>query len=115
MRRLVWTNLLLGTWLMVSPFVLRLLYRRVLKVTWVDFVFGFSIAVISFARLFLHSSEEILVTDWIVTIAAILTFINPLLYNYYSITLATWNNLLVGGAVCLLAIYLDWKDSNRPT
>ena len=115
MKQLVWTNLLLGTWLTLSPFVLRLLYRRVFKVTWVDFIFGFSIAVISFARLFLHTSDEILFTDWIVTIAAILTFINPLLYNYYGITLATWNNLLVGGAVCLCAICLDWKDSNRPT
>ncbi len=115
MRRLVWTNLVLGMWLMVSPFVLRLLYRGVFKVTWVDFICGFSIAAISFGRLFSHTSEEILTTDLIVTVTGILTFINPLLYNYYGITLATANNLLVGGAICLFAIYLDWKDSHRPT
>ena len=101
MRGLVWTNLVLGIWLMVSPFVLRLLYRGVFKVTWVDFLLGFSIAVISFGRLFSHTSEEILITDWIVTTMGVLTFINPLLYNYYSVTLATLNNLLIGAAVCL--------------
>jgi hypothetical protein len=111
---MVWTNLVLGVWLMVSPFVLRLLYPGVFKVTWVDVIFGFSIAAISLGRLFSHTGEEILITDWIVTIVGALTLANPLLYNYYGITLATLNNLLIGGAVCLVALYLDWKDSNWP-
>jgi hypothetical protein len=115
LRRLVRTNLALGIWLMLSPFVLRLLYKGVFKTTWEDFIFGFCIAIISFGRVFSHTSEEILVTDWIVTIMGVLTFINPLLYNYYGVTLATLNNLLIGGMVCLFAIYVDWKDSERPT
>lgn len=104
---------MLGIWLMLSPFVLRFLYNGVFKVTWEDFIFGFSIALISFGRLFSHTSEEILTTDWIVTVMGVLTFINPLLYNYYGITLATLNNLVVGGVVCFFAIYVDWKDSDR--
>jgi len=115
LKRLIWANLVLGIWLMISPLVLRLLYRGVFKVTWVDFISGFAIAVISFGRLFSHTSEEFLITDWIVTIAAVLTFINPLLYNYYGITLATLNNLLIGGVVCLFAIFLDWKDAHGRT
>ena len=113
MRRLLWANLVMGIWLMLSPFVLRILYKGVFKITWEDFILGFFIALISFGRLFSHTSEEILVTDWIVTVAAILTFINPLLYNYYGIRLATMNNLVIGGLVCLFAIYVDWKDSHR--
>jgi hypothetical protein len=50
-------------------------------------------------------------TDWVVTMTGILTLINPLLYSYYGITLATWNNLIVGAAVLLLAVYQDLKDS----
>jgi hypothetical protein len=115
LRRLVWINLVLGIWLMVSPFALRLFYRGVFKVTWVDFIFGFSIAIISIGRLRSHTSEEIFLTDWIVTIMGVLTFMNPLLYNYYGVTPATVNNLLIGAAVCLLAMYLDWTDSHRPT
>ena len=116
MKRLVWTNLLFGIWLMVSPFVLRLMYPRVFRVTWVDFIFGFFIATISLARLFSNTDEGVLITDWIVTIIAVLTAMNPLLYNYSGITLATLNNLLIGGAVCLFSAYLDWTDSHhKPT
>jgi len=113
LRRLLWANLVMGIWLMLSPFVLRILYKGVFKTTWEDFILGFFISFISFGRLFSHTSEEILVTDWIVTVAAILTFINPLLYNYYAIRLAMVNNLVIGGLVCLFAIYVDWKDSHR--
>jgi hypothetical protein len=115
LKRLVWTNLVLGFWLMASPFVLRLLYRDAFKITWVDFIFGFSIAAISLARLFSHTEEEILLTDWLVSAIAVLTLLNPVLYNYYGITLATLNNLVIGGAVCLLAAYLDWNDSHKPS
>jgi hypothetical protein len=115
LKRLVWMNLVMGIWLMLSPFVLRFLYKGVFKVTWEDFILGFAIALISFGRFFSHTSEEILVTDWIVTVAAVLTFINPLLYNYYGIRLATMNNLLIGGVVCLFAIFVDWIDSHRHT
>jgi hypothetical protein len=60
------------------------------------------IAISSLSRLFSHSHEEIMFTDWVVTITGILTPISAFLYNYYGVTLATWNNLLVGGAVLLL-------------
>ena len=115
LKRLVWTNLVLGTWLMMSPFVLRFLYPGTFRITWVDFIFGFFIAAISLARLFSQTEEEILITDWMVTALGVLTLINPILYNYYGVTLATLNNLVIGGAVCLFAIYLDWRDSDRPT
>ena len=113
MKPLVWINLLLGIWLMNSPFLLRLLYRGTFKVTWVDFIFGFVIAVISLARLVSRTTKELLITDGIVTTIAILTVLNPLLYNYYGVTMATLNNLLVGGAVCLLAAYIEWRDLHR--
>jgi len=111
LRRLLWTNMFLGLWLMISPFVLLLIYRGGFRATWQDLILGFVIAIFSLCRLLSHSHEEILFTDWVVTITGILTLINPLLYNYYGITLATWNNLIVGGAVLLLAIYQDRKDS----
>lgn len=95
LRRLLWANLVLGIWLMLSPFVLQLLYQGVFKTTWEDFILGFAIALISFGRLFSHTTEEILVTDWIVTVAAI-HHVHPLLYNYYGIRLATMNNLVIG-------------------
>lgn len=113
MKRLISTNLLLGMWLMASPFVLRLIYQGTFEVTWVDFIFGFFIAVISYARLLSYTEEEILLTDWMITAVAVLTVLNPLLYNYYGTNLASLNNMIVGGAVVLFAGYVDWKDSHR--
>ena len=96
---------------MNSPFLLRLIYRGAFKVTWVDIIFGFGIAAISLARLFTHTTKELLIRDWIVTTIAVLTALNPLLYSYYGSSLAALNNLVVGGAVLLIAAYIDWRDS----
>ena len=112
MKRLLWTNMILGIWLMISPFALLTLYRGVFRATWEDFLFGFLIASFSFCRLVSHSSEEIMLSDWVITTTGVVTLINPLLYNYYGITLATWNNLLIGGIVLLIAMVQDWKDSD---
>ncbi len=115
MKGLIWMNLALGAWLMVSPFILQFLYREAFEVTWADVIFGFSIVAISLVRLFSNTSEDIITADWIVAVFGVLTLINPLIYNYYGVRLAALNNLLIGGAVCLFAIYLDRKDSQKPT
>ena len=111
LRRLLWTNIIFGVWLMIFPFVLLLVYRGSFRVSWEDLILGFMIAIFSLCRLFSHSDEEIMFTDWVVTTTGILTLINPLVYNYYGISLAMWNNLLIGGIVLALAIRQDWKDS----
>lgn len=115
MKRLIWTNFVLGLWLMLSPFALGVLYSRVFRVLWEDFILGFMIALFSLGRLLSHKNDEVLLTDWLLTALGIITMINPLLYNYYNIRLGTWNNLVIGSLVFLFAAYLDWKDSHRPT
>ena len=53
LKRLMWSNLVLGLWLMVSPFVLAILNLRVLQVLWEDLILGFGIATFSLCRLFI--------------------------------------------------------------
>ena len=36
LKRLMWSNLVLGLWLMVSPFALAILNLRVFRVLWED-------------------------------------------------------------------------------
>jgi hypothetical protein len=115
LKRLIWVNFVLGVWLMVSPLVLRILYSRVFRVLWEDFILGFMIASFSVGRLLSRKNDEILLTDSLLTALGIITMINPLLYNYYNVRLGTWNNLLIGGLVVLCAAYLDWKDSQHQT
>jgi hypothetical protein len=43
----MWSNLVLGLWLMVSPFVLAILNLRVFRVLWEDLILGFGIATFS--------------------------------------------------------------------
>jgi signal transduction histidine kinase len=114
LKRRMWSTLLLGLWLMLFPFVLTFLNQVVFNVLWEDLILGFGIATFSLCRLFARRSEEITMADWIVTGAGLLTFVNPFLYSYYNVTVAAWNNVIIGGVVFLLAAYQDWKDSDAP-
>src|SRR5262249_8757931 len=57
-------------------------------------------------------SQEIAIADWIVTALGFLTLVNPFLYSYYNLTVAIWNNVIIGDVMFLLAAYQDWKDSD---
>jgi hypothetical protein len=111
----MWSNLLLGLWLMLSPFILALLDQAVVKVLWEDFILGFGIAAFSLCRLLSRRSQEIAIADWIVTALGFLTVANPFLYRYFKFSMAAWNNVIIGTVVLLLAGYQDWKDSAAST
>lgn len=112
-NRSVWFNILLGLWLMLSPFALVLLNNRVLGVVWEDLLLGFGIATFSFCRLLSRRKGRIVFADWLVTAFGLLTLINPILYSYANFTYAKWNNLAVGALVLGLAFYQDWKDDAK--
>jgi hypothetical protein len=111
LRRIIWSNLVLGLWLMLSPFVLALLNSAAVEVLWEDLILGFGIAAFSVCRLLARRGQEIALADWLVTTLGILTLANPFLYAYFKIAVAAWNNVIIGGVVFFLAAYQDWKDS----
>jgi hypothetical protein len=106
----MWSTLVLGLWLMISPFILVFVNRRVLGVLWEDLLLGFGIATFSLCRLLSHRRGQIVFADWLVVTLGFLTLINPFLYNYSNAHLAKWNNWIIGGIVFILALYQDWKD-----
>jgi hypothetical protein len=111
MNRAIWSNLILGLWLMLSPFVLELVNRIVVKVLWEDLILGFGIAAFSLCRLLSRRGEEIAFADWLITALAFLTLVNPFLFSYHNAKVAVWNNVIIGSLVFLLSVYQDWKDS----
>jgi hypothetical protein len=113
MKRLMWSNLLLGLWLMCSPFILGFLKQAVVKVLWEDVLLGFGIATCSLCRLLSRRSEEIALADWLVTALGFLTLANPFLYSYFNMKLAAWNNVIIGALILTLAAYQDWRDSSE--
>ena len=94
---------------MVSPFVLVLLNPRVFRLLWEDIILGFGIATFSLCRL--SSRRGAALADGMVGALGLITLINPILYHYFNVKVAAWNNLAVGSVVFLLAIYQDRKDS----
>jgi hypothetical protein len=109
LKHLMRFNLVLGLWLMVSPFVLVLLNPRVFRLLWEDIMLGFGIAAFSLCRL--SSRRGAALTDGLVGALSLITLINPILYHYFNVKLAAWNNVAAGSVVFILAIYQDRKDS----
>ena len=112
MKRTIWSSLLLGLWLMISPFVLLVLNHGILKVLWEDLLLGFGIAAFSLCRLVARAKGEIVILDWLITALGFLTLLNPFLYSYFNMKFAAWNNLSIGVVVLLLAVFQDWRDSH---
>jgi hypothetical protein len=110
MKRSVLTTLVLGLWLMISPFALALVNQRVFRVLWEDLILGFGIATFSLCRILSRRKGEIIFADWVVAAFGFLALINPFLYAYSNAPLAKWNNLIIGGVIFVLAVYQDWKD-----
>lgn len=110
MKRSVWSNLILGLWLMLSPFALVFVNRQIFDVLWEDLLLGFGIATFSLCRVLSRRKGEIAVADWLVTALGFLTLVNPFLYSYAHAPLAKWNNLIIGGIVFILAVYQDRRD-----
>ena len=112
MKRTIWSSLLLGLWLMISPFVLIVLNHGILKILWGDLLLGFGIAAFSLCRLLARGKDEIVILDWLITALGFLTLVNPFLYSYFNMKFAAWNNLSIGVVVLLLAVFQDWRDSH---
>lgn len=112
MKLLIRSNLALGLWLMASPFVLVFLNHGVFRLLWEDLLLGFAIATFSLWRLM--SPRSAVLTDFLVMALGLTTLLNPILFNYYNVKIAAWNNLAVGFVVLILAVYQDRKDSESP-
>jgi len=109
MKNLMRSNLVLGLWLMISPFVLALFNERAFRLIWEDLLLGFAIAIFSFWRLM--SRQGAAVVDFMIMALGLTTLLNPILYHYLNVEVAAWNNLAVGSVIFILGMYQDRQDS----
>ena len=109
LKHLMRLNLGLGLWLMISPFVLELVNRRVFRVGWEDFLLGFGIATFLLCRLSSGRGAELL--DFVIMALGLTTLLNPIIYHYFNVKVFAWNNLVVGSMVLILAIYDHRRNS----
>src|SRR5215510_2618176 len=91
LKYLMRSNLALGLWLMVSPFVLMLVNPGAFQLLWEDFILGLGIATFSLCRL--SSRRVAALADGLVGALGLITLINPILYHYFNAKVAagtTW-------------------------
>ncbi len=98
---------------MASPLVIFVVNHRALRILWEDFLLGFGIVSFSIVRILSRRKPEMIYADWLMIALGCLTLINPILYKYGNAPFARWDNLIVGAAVFVSAMYQDWKDENR--
>src|SRR5262245_6539713 len=103
------SNLALGLWLMVSPFVLMLVNPGAFQLLWEDFILGLGIATFSLCRLSSHRVAAL--AECLVGAMGLIAVLKPIFDHDFVAKVPAWNNLAVGSVVFILAIYHDRKDS----
>jgi SPW repeat-containing protein len=102
MKALSWANFVLGVWLVVAPFAL--VYRGIQAALWDDVVVGLLIAAYSLWRAL--EAEQMIVGNWIVGALGLWALVSPFALHFSGTATAMWNNVIVGAAVAILAIWL---------
>lgn len=114
MKALCWTNFALGVWLVIAPFAL--LYRGIQAALWDDVVVGLLIAAYSLWRAL--EIEQLIVGNWVVGALGLWALVSPFVLHFSDATMAMRNNVIIGAAVTILAIWLaanPWRHQHRVT
>lgn len=97
-RTLSGINMLLGAWLIVSPYILS--YSST-TAKWNQTIFGVVILLLAVARYIMPRLE---LASWLAGLAGIWMIIAPFILNY-STAVAYWNEVLVGIVVAMVAFW----------
>ncbi len=101
MKRIIWINLLLGLWLIISPFALRFAGLAHAAATQ-DVVMGIIIA--AFSWWMLASAVPMMGHAWFEMLCGIWVAIAPFVIGYSGLRVARVNDLWVGIVVLIVAI-----------
>lgn len=100
MKGLSWTNFVLGLWLLISPFTLS--YGGTAATE--DIIVGILIAALALWRALGEETERMKGISWTVAILGIWALIAPFALGYTAISVAVWNDVIVGLIVAVLAV-----------
>ena len=92
-----WINILLGVWVLISPYVLGFAYMH--RPTWNNIITGVIIAILAIIR---TSTNRQPAWSWMNTIAGIWLILSPFALNFVS-GVAFWNNVILGIIITIVA------------
>lgn len=95
-----WTNLVLGLWLVASPWVLQ--FSTASAATWNAWISGSIIAVLAAAALYQVQKWE----EWTNAVIGIWLVVSPWVLGFSSDPVTTWNAAIIGLLVLCVA---GWK------
>ena len=99
-------NLLLGLWLIASPWALG--FSAEVNPTWNAVIFGLLIAAVSLVALFRVMAWE----EWVNLAAGIWLLISPWVLGFSGIAMALYNAVIVGVVVAVLALWALGTDKD---
>ena len=100
MKGLSWTNVALGLWLAVAPFLL--LYSGTSAALWEDVIVGLLIAIFALWRALGSETQDMTSASWIVAVLGVWAVIAPFALGYAAIEAAVWNDVIIGIVVVVL-------------
>lgn len=109
MKRASWTNLVLGLWLIIAPFSLA--YAGVTAAVYEDVILGIVIASLALWWALGSEADSMAYVSWTVALGGLWVLIAPFALGYSATTAAAYNDVIVGLAVLILAI---WRAVAHP-
>lgn len=99
-------NLILGLWMIASPWVLSYQFER--TATWNAVIVGLLIAAAAAYALFRIMAWE----EWAGVVFGIWLIISPWVLGFSTVAVATWNAVIVGVIVAALALWVLATDKD---
>lgn len=93
-----WLNLALGVWLFISPWILD--FSGAAAAAWNAYIVGAGFAIFALIALGKPDRWE----EWVNVVIGAWAVISPWVLGYSSVTVATWNAVIVGAIVLLVSL-----------
>ena len=108
MKGITWINVFLGLWLIFSPFTLGITSTTVF---WEEIIIGLLIAGFAFSQGLGKDKKAAGGYSYAIGAFGVWVLFAPFMFGYANITVALWNDVIVGTLVALLAFYQGMKGT----
>lgn len=110
MKRITWINLILGIWLIVSPFVLGHAASTVMTIN--DIVFG--VLLLACSAWMLADMAAQIGVNWFQVLCSIWVIVSPFALRYQQLSRAMANDVIIGVIALIVGLVEAWALAYTP-
>lgn len=104
-----WLNLILGVWVLISPWALG--FASMTGAMWTGVVMGILLIIGSAWTLYQPDRRQV---EWVNLVLGIVLFVAPWVVAYQGAAAAAWNSWILGAVVALIAAYTMTPSARTP-